>query len=530
MASERLELVSLKELKQKNGIHAESLVLPQLKSTDVIFMQPVSRLDTHRYSRGILLLSAYLEQHGIPNIIFESHRLLSKPMVWHFPSPEQVQEVESKLLEKVVQWKTKIICFTCSTVEFNETIEFAKKIRKVVPNAVFVAGGYHADAFPEDFLNNGFDYAVRGEGELTILELFQALFGGRKDFPAIDGLAWKKPTGEVVVNKRRALLAEFDELPLPAYHKIDMPHYLKIWDGTLRGIPCRGALLETSRGCPWSCNFCSCPTIAGHRMRYRSEESLDTEVKLLKEKYGVEGFMLTDDMFTVSMDHIKKVSRVMKKHGIVWTAQARTHAVTEEMLRVMKDAGCVQIDFGVESGSQRVLDEIINKKATTDHARQAFALCKKVGIRAMANLMLGNPTETEEEMKLTLALAKEIKPDYVFYSIVAPLPNTKLYEMVNAMLPEDNKITVEDYKSIDWTGKNYSEKLNFSKVKDLSRIHKIFERELHGLVLRNAVKNNIFYFKMMLMLPHRIEKLRYLGKKLCNFFVVKRIFGKDLRL
>jgi len=202
----------------------------------------------------------------------------------------------------------------------------------------------------------------------------------------------------------------------------------------------------------------------------------------------------------------------------------------EEVVKLMKESGCSQLDFGIESGNQRVLDEIINKKATTDHARQAFALCKKVGIRAMANLMLGNPTETEEEMKLTLALAKEIKPDYVFYSIVAPLPNTKLYEMVNAMLPEDNKITVEDYKSIDWTGKNYSEKLNFSKVKDLSRIHKIFERELHGLVLRNAVKNNIFYFKMMLMLPHRIEKLRYLGKKLCNFFVVKRIFGKDLRL
>lgn len=528
MGGERLELVSIKEVKDK--LQTASLTRLELKPTDIIFMQPLSRLDTHRYSRGILLLSAYLDQNGIPSIIFEPHRLLAEPMRWHFPSPEQVQEVESNLLQKIIEWNTRIFCFTCTTVEFNEIIEFAKKIKQALPDAIFVAGGYHADAFPEDFLNEGFDFAVRGEGELTILELFNDLFSRKKEHYHNDGLAWKKPSGEIVINKRRGLLVEFDELPLPAYHKLDMPHYVKIWDGTLRGIPVRGVLLETSRGCPWSCSFCSCPTIAGHRMRYRSEESLETEIKLLKEKYDVEGFMLTDDMFTVSMDHIKKVSRVMKKYNMIWTAQARTHAVTEEMLRIMKDAGCVQIDFGVESGSQRVLDEIINKKATVDHARQAFTLCKKVGIRAMANLMLGNPTETEEEMRMTLELAKEIKPDYVFYSIVTPLPNTKLWEMVNAMLPDHNKIAVDDYKNMNWDGRSFSEKFNFSKVKDLARVHTMFERELHGLVIKNALKSNLFYLKMILTLPHRLARFGYISKKMFNFFIVRRIFNKDLRL
>lgn len=220
----------------------------------------------------------------------------------------------------------------------------------------------------------------------------------------------------------------------------------------------------------------------------------------------------------------------MKKYNMIWTAQARTHAVTEEMLRIMKEAGCVQIDFGVESGSQRILDEIINKKATVDHARQAFALCKKVGIRAMANLMLGNPTETEEEMMKTLELAKEIKPDYVFYSIVAPLPNTTLYNMVNNMLPEGNKINVEDYKNIDWTGRNYTEKFNFSKVKDLSKVHAKFHRELHGMVIKNAMKNNIFYMKMMLTLPRKGARFKYISKKMFNFFVIKNLYHKDLRL
>ncbi len=527
-AHPHLELVSIRQMKANlDDVNLQHL---GLKETDVIFMQPLSRLDTHRYARGILLMSAFLDEHGVPSMIFEPHRFLSKPMKWHFPSKEQVQEVEAKFLQKAKEWNTKVFCFTCTTFEFNETLEFAKKLKEALPGAIFVAGGYHADAFPEDFLKNGFDYAVRGEGELTILDLFHAIFTERKDFEHIDGLAWKKQNGELVVNRRRALMIEVDALPLPAYHKIDMKHYIKIWDGTLRGIPVRGVLLETSRGCPWSCNFCSCPTVAGHRMRYRTEESLDAEVKMLKEKYGVEGFMLTDDMFTVSMDHIAKVCRIMKKYGMIWTAQARTHAVTEEMLRMMKDAGCVQIDFGVESGSQRVLDDIINKKATVDHARQAFALCKKVGIRAMANLMLGNPTETEEEMRMTIKLAKEIKPDYVFYSIVTPLPNTKLWEMVNNMLPEDNKIAIDDYKNMNWDGRSFSNKFNFSKVPDLARMHKEFEKELHGLVIKNAIKSNTFYLKMMLAMPHRLERFAYLGKKFFNMFVVRPIYHKDLRL
>ncbi len=528
MANEKLELVSVKDLKV--NLKATKALNCELKPTDVIFMQPISRLDTHRYSRGILLISSYLDQYGIPSIIFEPHRLLSKPMRWHFPTKEQLQEVEDTLLKKIAEWDTKIFCFTCATVEFNEVIETSKKIKEVCPNAMFIAGGYHADAFPEDFLTNGFDFAIRGEGEITILELLQAVFSGKQNFEKIDGLAWKKDNGEVVVNKRRSLLVEFDQLPLPSYHKIDMPHYIKMWDGTLRGIPVRGTLLETSRGCPWSCSFCSCPTIAGHKMRYRSAELLEAEVRLLKEKYGVEGFMITDDMFTVTLEHVKKVSNIMKKYSMIWTAQARVHTVTEEMLTIMKESGCVQIDFGVESGSQRILDEIINKKATVDHARKTFALCKKVGIRAMANLMLGNPTETEEEMMQTLELAKEIKPDYVFYSIVVPLPNTKLYEMINNLLPEGNKITLEDYKNIDWTGRFYSEKLYHSAVRGLQRIDKKFYRELHGLVIKNAIKSNLFYTKLMVTMPNRVERFGYIGKKMFNFFAIQKIYGKSLRL
>ena len=526
--AEKLELVSVKDLKV--DLKTTNALNSELKETDIIFMQPISRLDTHRYSRGILLISAYLDLHGIPSIIFEPHRLLSRPMRWHFPTEEQKQEVETTLLRKIAQWNTKVFCFTCATVEFNEILETSRKIRAICPNAIFVAGGYHADAFPEDFLTNGFDFAIRGEGEITILELFQSIFSGKKDFAKIDGLAWKNHEDKPVVNKRRSLLVEFDQLPLPAYHKIDMPHYIKMWDGTLRGIPVRGTLLETSRGCPWSCSFCSCPTIAGHRMRYRSAESLEAEIKLLKEKYGVEGFMVTDDMFTVTIDHVKKVSDIMKKYNMIWTAQARVHTVTEEMLTIMKNSGCVQIDFGVESGSQRILDEIINKKASVDHARKTFALCKKVGIRAMANLMLGNPTETEEEMLQTLELAKEIKPDYVFYSIVVPLPNTKLYDMINNLLPEGNKIGLEDYKNIDWTGRFYSEKLNHSKVKDLQRIHKHFEKELHGLVIKNAIKSNLFYTQMMIVMPNRLERFGYIGKKMFNFFAIQKVMGKSLRL
>ena len=102
--------------------------------------------------------------------------------------------------------------------------------------------------------------------------------------------------------------------------------------------------------------------------------------------------------------------------------------------------------------------------------------------------------------------------------------------MINNFLPKDNKITIDDYKNIDWTGRNYSEKLNFSKVKDLAKMHKRFEKELHGLVIKNAIKNQIFYTKMILSMPHSTEKIAYLGKKFFNMFVVRPLFHKDLRL
>ncbi len=526
--AEKLELVSIKDLKV--DIHASYFKNQNLKQTDIIFMQPLSRLDTHRFSRGILLISSYLDENGIPSIIFEPHRLLVKPMKWHAPTPEQTQEVEDRFLEKVKAWDSKIFCFTCTTMEFNEVIDFAKKIKQILPNAIFVAGGYHADAFPEDFLNNGFDYAVRGEGELTIMELFRSIFAGKRDFEKMDGLCWKKEDGQVVINKRRSLLIDFDELPLPAYHKIDMEYYLKMWDGILRGIPCKATLLETSRGCPWACSFCSCPTIAGHKMRYRTAESIESEVKLLKEKYGVEGIMLTDDMFTVSLDHVKKVSAILKKYGIVWTAQARVHAVNEEMLTIMKDAGCMQIDFGIESGSQRVLNEIINKKATIEQARQGVATCKKVGMRTMGTCMLGLPTETKDEMLSTVAFVKELQLDYVYYAIAVPLPNTALFEMVNSRLPENNKITVEDYRNLDWGGKNYSNKFNFSAVDNLTEIHKIFEKELHRNLIKNAMTNNTFYMRMFASMPNKTGRMVYMAKKGFNFFVVQKLYGKSLRL
>src|SRR3989338_2612998 len=118
MAPEKLELVSVKDLHV--DLKATQVANFGLKETDVIFMQPISRLDTHRYSRGILLISAYLDKHGIPSIIFEPHRLLNKPMKSHLPTQEQLQEVETKIIQKAKKWQTKVFCFTCATVEFNE--------------------------------------------------------------------------------------------------------------------------------------------------------------------------------------------------------------------------------------------------------------------------------------------------------------------------------------------------------------------------------------------------------------------------
>lgn len=340
------------------------------KPQDIVLVFPPHRLKEHRYSLGLLYVSGFLRDHGFDNLVIENKLLGGEN--YQYQGKEQAK---IDIVNKVIELAPKILGFTSSTIEIHDVIEMNQLIKAKISNFSII-GGPHVTAAPADVLKRGFDVVIIGEGEQTALELVQELQKNKPDLSKINGIAYKDDNGQVIINPPRALL-DIKDLSLPAYDKIYMEKYLRVSDEVLRGVPVRAAIVMASRGCPYVCTFCACNRVFGHRVRYRDLENIRQEVKLLKDQYNAEAIWFADDTMTVSLDHVKKVCQLMKEEKMFWGAQSRVDLTDEATVKLMKESGCLQLDFGVESGSQRVLDEIINKKIKLDQVEKAFSLCRK---------------------------------------------------------------------------------------------------------------------------------------------------------
>ncbi|MFH1777343.1 MAG: radical SAM protein [Candidatus Omnitrophota bacterium] len=456
---------------------------------DIIFVVNPSLWYDNMYPSGLLCLSGYLKKMGFDNFILDSQ--LSQPKVEYLLR-------EKLLLERIIRINPRVVCFSASHLEFDEVVRINYALKKADKDLFTIVGGPQPTYRFADFLNNGFDFAAIGEGEITLHEFVREIFKGSAGWGSINGLAWKDK-GRIILNPARELMSEFqmnsiDALP---YDKID-PRYFNINIGTVRGLPLKGALLLTSRGCPYNCSYCGCNLIFGKKPRFRSLEKIEEEVKLLKEKFAIEGLWIVDDTFTVKKEHAIGVARVLKKYGLIWGCQSRVDTINEELMIIMRESGCVQIDFGVESGNQRILDEIIGKKTNIAQIKEAFALAKKHKIRTLANFMLGFPTETYQEFKDTEKVADLIDADVYIFAIATPLPGTRLYELVN----ED--IKPAEYSFLNWNGSELSERLNKSGIKNLSG-----ERlRLHRKYFLNSLVKSIFSLGNYRFFLKREYKLR----------------------
>ena len=207
---------------------------------------------------------------------------------------------------------------------------------------------------------------------------------------------------------------------------------------------------------------------------------------------------------TISKDHVRKICQLMKKEEMFWGAQARVDLADEEIIKLMKQSGCLQLDFGVESGSQRVLDEVINKRIKLEQVEKSFALCHKHGIRTHAALMIGLPTETKEEVIQTFKFAKKIKPNWYAFNIFTPLPGTYLYDYYY----KPGEISLSDYEDISFH--RPKKKFNRSKVKDLDKLFSQWRNELfEGIKWRN-LSHPLIFVKLFFVLPNKLERAEYL--------------------
>lgn len=329
-----------------------------------------------------------------------------------------------ELINAVRDESPDMIGITCWTIERGQAFKTAHVCKQAAPEAKIVFGGPHATAFPEHmFIKAPADYVVLGEGEETFGELVEAL-SLSASVDHIAGLAYMGKEG-LIRTAARPLIKDLDAIPLPLHDQIDYSRYNGNYD-----TPRKSAAIITSRGCPFQCIYCSSTVYWGNKLRKRSVDNVMTEIEKLYFKHGIRALLLFDDNLTIDRNRCIALSKALidRDLDLIWAAEGSV-GVDEETLTWMHRAGCYRIDFGVESGSPQILKNI-NKAFKIEDAKRAFQLCKKIGIRPNAYLILGSPGETRKTVDETISLMAQIQPD-----VSTPraglwiLPNTRLYDL-----------------------------------------------------------------------------------------------------
>lgn len=321
-----------------------------------------------------------------------------------------------------------IVGISCFTMWKSGAFRTARLAKEINPEVTVVMGAPHATFFPEQiFRAVPVDVIVSGEGEQTFVELVEALDRGR-DVADVKGLVLFRD-GLVIRTGSRPQIRHLDELPFPLYDHIDLHEY-KSPEIPPPFLPLAGTHITTSRGCPFSCRYCSVSAFWGRKWRPRSPQNVVDEVEWLYKEYGVRHIYFSDDLFSLDRKRVIEICHeiLRRKLELVWMAETRVDCVGREMLNEMRRAGCYRVYYGVESGSARIL-KAINKGVTPEQIKRAFKLTHEAGIQPCAFLMVGNPGEDESTIDETIELVNEIKPATTpIIGLTQILPSTHLYE------------------------------------------------------------------------------------------------------
>nr|MDO8117478.1 radical SAM protein [Candidatus Sigynarchaeota archaeon] len=298
------------------------------------------------------------------------------------------------------------------------------------PAVKVVLGGPHPTVEPERTLQSvvDIDFISCGESEQTLLELVDTLRTGGSDLQGIRGLYFRDAkTGRISSTGHRDPIQNLMTVGQPDFNYVDIERYLKLPQSP--GIWKRTWNMFTQRGCAFDCSFCASPKIHAYKVRFLPVSMVVTEIKEAVQKYRVEHVNFRDSNFTMNRARTIEICLELIRKGVKvsWNCETRVNIVDPVLLRVMKAAGCSKISFGVESGSPRILKKV-DKKISLAQIKDAFEWCKNIGILTQAFFMVGFPTENDVDIQATKALIKQIKPDFLFVSVVVPLPGTRIFD------------------------------------------------------------------------------------------------------
>jgi len=339
---------------------------------------------------GILYIASWLEQHG--------HRVFVTDL----------RNVDKEYWNYKIHYG-EIYGITATTPEYPYAVDIAKEIKFLNSDSIIILGGVHCTATPST-IDPIFDKVIRGEGEMAILELIYDLKNGK------DRRFYTCPT-------QIDRIEDINTIPFPARHLLPEPSIISC-TSTIMGE--RATSIIGSRGCPYNCAFCSSKVMWERKVRFRSPDNIISEIKYLIERYNVKHFRFQDDTMTLKRSWITELCEKIKPLNVTWRCTTRVDQSEPDILQIMKDAGCYEIAYGIETLEDKIL-KMTNKDITTEQMIQAIKNAHSVGLKTRLFFMIGLPGQDINIADNIIKFIEETKPSAVDLSTFVPMPGSDIY-------------------------------------------------------------------------------------------------------
>ena len=431
----------------------------------VTFVNPPYPVGSHLHPPfiplGLGYMAAVLEKNNYQVDVIDCQAL-------KLPYEEVKSEIENR--------QPTIVGITSTTLTYKSALKIVGMAKEVCPECLTIMGGSHVTFWDEKALQEcpELDIVVRREGENTLLEIVRKIEAG-KSFDDTTGITFRK-NSQIIRNPDRPYIENLDELPFPAIHLWPIESLRKYWEIMFP--------IMSSRGCVYDCKYCSAVRMHGRKYRMRSPKNVVDEIEYYSKEFGAKRFTFADDAFTINQSRAKEICEQIKsrKLKIRWDCETRVDSVTKELLLKMKEAGCTDVWFGVESGSQLVIDAM-DKGFKIEQTIKAFEWAKEVGLMTISDTLLGFPGESRETAWETIKFVEKLEPDDVAYYIATPYPGTPLYDEVK----DNGWLQITDFDKYDTATPTFT-----NPTLEMNELREIREKAFQRFYLRPKYMLNVF--------------------------------------
>lgn len=379
-------------------------------ASDVVFIYPpINFGDTTSFTYpplGILYVATYAQKKGLSVKVIDS--------LIEGGTPDEI-------VAGILKENPKFVCFSIMSCQVLNALKLASKIKEQNKDVKVVFGGSHVASTKDELFRytKDIDYLMYGEAEIAFYQLYNAK--NKEDLLKIGGLIHR--SGDSIITNPNIPTENLDELPFPDLSLVKLDSYNGYY---VKSLPV--ATIMGTRGCVYRCTFCDQFASMGRKFRHRSPKNIVDEIEYNIKKFNARDVIFKDSTFTNNEEWVYGICKEIKDRGIKinWSCNTRVSMVNENLLRTMKEAGCYMISFGIEAGTQHVLN-LMKKGTKVEQAYTATELCKKAGIETLGYFMIGNPGETEKDALETIRLAKNLNLDYAGFGVTIAYPNTEIF-------------------------------------------------------------------------------------------------------